>query len=73
MRNVTQATLHEISLVPYAVYETTSIGMRSADRFIIDGMVVPDPALEQKREMEELDKFSQVEAQFNQLKEHWLK
>ncbi len=73
VRNVTQATLHEISLVPYAVYETTSIGMRSADRFIIDGMVVPDPALEQKREIEELDKFAQVEAQFNQLKEHWLK
>jgi len=71
VRNVSQATLHEISLVPYAVYETTSIGMRSADRFIIDGLVVSDPASDQKRATEELDRFAQVEAQFNKLKDKW--
>lgn len=73
VRNVSQATLYEISLVPYAVYETTSIGMRSADRFIIDDLVLPDPAAEQKRATEELDQFAQVEAQFNKLKEQWIK
>ena len=73
VRNVSQATLFEISLVPFAVYETTSIGMRSADRFIIDDVVLPDPAAEQRRAETELDRFSQVEAQFNQLKDQWLK
>jgi HK97 family phage prohead protease len=73
VRNVSQATLYEISLVPFAVYETTSIGMRSADRFIIDDMILPDPAAELKRAATELDHFSQVEAQFNQLKDQWLK
>ena len=73
VRNVKQATLYEISLVPFAVYETTSIGMRSADRFIIDGMVLPDPTAEQKREREDLDKFKEIEDKFNQLKENWIK
>jgi len=73
VRNVKEATLYEISLVPFAVYETTSIGMRSADRFIIDGLVVPDPAYETKRVTEELDKFKEVEEKFNQLKGQWCK
>lgn len=73
VRNVSQATLHEISLVPYAVYETTSVGMRSADRIIIDGMVLPDPGMEQKRVMDELDQFKEIEEKFNNLKNHWLK
>jgi hypothetical protein len=47
--------------------------MRSADRFIIDGLVVPDPAYETKRVTEELDKFKEVEEKFNQLKGQWCK
>lgn len=73
VRNVRQATLYEISLVPFAVYETTSIGMRSAGQFIIDGMVLPDPTIEQKRTMDELNHFKEVEEQFNKLKEQWVK
>jgi hypothetical protein len=72
VRNVSQATLYEISLVPFAVYETTSIGMRSSDRLIINDLVLPDPAAEQKRAAQELDQFAQIEAQFNKLKEQWL-
>ena len=73
VRNVSQATLYEISLVPYAVYETTHIGLRSAGGLIIDGVILPDPAKELKRATEELDQFAQVEAQFNQLKDKWIK
>jgi HK97 family phage prohead protease len=72
VRNVSQATLYEISLVPFAVYETTSIGMRGADLFLLDDMVLPDPAAEQKRAATELDKFAEVEAQFNNMKTKWL-
>ena len=73
VRNVRQATLYEISLVPFAVYETTSVGLRSAGQFIIDGMMLPDPSAEQKRAVQELDHFKEVEEQFNQLKGQWLK
>ncbi len=73
VRNVRKATLYEISLVPFAVYETTSIGMRSAGQLIIDGMVLPDPTVEQKRAMDDLDKFKEVEDRFNKLKDNWLK
>jgi len=73
VRNVRQATLYEISLVPFAVYETTSIGMRSADHFIYDGMVLPDPTVEQKKARAELDQFKAIEDQFNRLKDHWIK
>lgn len=73
VRNVSQATLYEISLVPYAVYETTHIGLRSAEGFIVDGVILPDPAKEIQRMTAELDQFAQVETQFNQLKEQWLK
>lgn len=72
VRNVSQATLYEISLVPYAVYETTSVGMRSADRFIIDDLVLPDPAAEVRRATTELDRFKEVEDKFNSLKNKWL-
>jgi len=72
VRNVKQATLYEISLVPYAVYETTSVGLRGADQFIIDGMMLPDPSAEQKRIIDELDRFKEIEEQFNNLKEKWL-
>jgi len=73
VRNVSQATLHEISLVPYAVYETTSVGMRSADRIIIDGLVLPDPGIEQKRAMDDLERFREIEKQFEAMKEKWSK
>lgn len=73
VRNVSQATLYEISLVPVAVYETTSIGMRGADQFIIDGMMLPDPTSEQKRTMAEIDQFKAVEEKFHNLKSQWLK
>ena len=72
VRNVSQATLYEISLVPYAVYETTSVGLRGSGQFMIDGMMLPDPLAEQKRSMEELDKFKDIEEKFNNLKEKWL-
>ncbi len=73
VRNVSQATLYEISLVPVAVYETTSIGMRGADQFIVDGMILPDPTSEQKRAVAELDQFKEIEEKFNNLKKQWLK
>jgi len=73
VRNVTQATLYEISLVPFAVYETTSVGLRSSGSLIIDGIMLPDPAKEIKRATEELDQFKEIEEKFNKLKEHWLK
>jgi hypothetical protein len=73
VRNVSQATLYEISLVPYAVYESTSIGMRSSEFMVIDGLVLPDPTFEQKRTMEELNQFKDVEERFNKLKDVWLK
>jgi len=72
VRNVKQATLYEISLVPYAVYESTSVGMRGAGHLMIDGMMLPDPAAEQERTMAELDKFKDIEAKFNNLKGKWL-
>jgi len=71
VRNVTEATLYDISLVPFAVYETTSIVMRSADQFIIDGLVLPDPSTEQKRAVAELDQFKEIEERFNELKKQW--
>lgn len=73
VRNVSQATLHEISLVPYAVYETTSIGARSAEFMMVDGLMLPDPSAEQKRAEQELDDFKEIEEKFNNLKNHWLK
>lgn len=72
VRNVRQATLFEISLVPFAVYETTSVGLRGAGQFIIDGMMMPDPTTEQKRTMADLDQFKEVEEKFNNLKKQWL-
>ena len=71
VRNVRQATLYEISLVPFAVYETTSVGLRGAGQFIIDGLMLPDPSAEQKRTMAELDQFKEIEEKFNKLKEQW--
>jgi len=73
VRNVSQATLYEISLVPYAVYETTSVGMRGAGHYVVDGMLLPDPAAEIERSMKELDKFKNIEENFNNLKDEWLK
>ncbi len=73
VRNVSQATLYEISLVPNAVYETTSVGLRAAGQFLIDGMMFPDPTTEQKRAIDDLDQFKKIEEKFNNLKEHWLK
>jgi len=71
VRNVSQATLYEISLVPCAVYETTSIGMRGADSFLLDGMILTDPSIEQKRAITELDQFKEIEEKFNNLKKIW--
>jgi len=72
VRNVKQATLYEISLVPYAVYETTSVGLRGAGHLMIDGMILPDPLAEHERTIKELDQFKEVEEQFNNLKDKWL-
>ena len=73
VRNVSQATLHEISLVPNAVYETTSIGARSAEFMMVDGLLLPDPSAQQRMAEQELDNFKEIEAKFNNLKNHWLK
>lgn len=72
VRNVKQATLFEISLVPYAVYETTSVGMRSSDFMIVDGIALPDPSAVERRAMEDIEQFRKVEDQFNNLKKDWL-
>lgn len=72
VRNVRQATLYEISLVPYAVYETTSVGLRSSNALIIDGTVLPDPAKEMERAATELNQFKEIEEKFNNLKKKWL-
>lgn len=72
VRNVTQATLYEISLVPNAVYETTSIGARSSEFMMVDGLMLPDPSVEQRRAAQEIDNFKEIEEKYEQLK-HWLK
>jgi len=33
---------------------------------------LPDPSAEQKRIIDELDRFKEIEEQFNNLKEKWL-
>lgn len=71
VRNVKAATLYEISLVPFAVYETTSIGARSSEFMIVDDMVLPDPSFEQKRAEVELNQFKEIEEKFNNLKKIW--
>jgi HK97 family phage prohead protease len=71
VRNVSQATLYEISLVPNAVYETTHIGLRSSDALIIDGLILPDPAKEVKRAAAELDQFREIEEKYEKLKTQW--
>jgi HK97 family phage prohead protease len=73
VRNVREATLFEISLVPFAVYETTSIGMRSAEFMIVDWFFLPDPSFQHKKVEAELKQFMKTEEQFNKLKEQWLK
>jgi hypothetical protein len=72
VRNVRQATLYEISLVPFAVYETTSIGMRSAEFMVMDDVVLPDPSYEERRAEVELKQFKELDDKFNALKKQWL-
>ena len=72
VRNVREATLFEISLVTFAVYETTSVGMRSAEFMVVDGMVLPDPSYEEKRAEREIEQFKKFDDQFNKLKNQWL-
>lgn len=72
VRNVREATLYEISLVPLAAYETTSIGMRSSEFMVINGTVLPDPTFQLKKVETELNQFKAIEEQFNNLKKIWL-
>jgi HK97 family phage prohead protease len=72
VRNVRDATLFEISLVPFAVYETTSIGQRSSEFMIVDGLVFPDPTFEQRKMEADLNQFKAIEEKFNNLKKVWL-
>lgn len=72
VRNVREATLYEISLVPFAVYETTSVGARSSEFLIVDDTVLPDPAFEAKMAEQDLKKFQEVEEQFNKLRDRWI-
>lgn len=72
VRNVRKATLYEISLVPCAVYETTSVGARSSEFVIVDNIVLPDPVFEARMAEQDLRKFQEVEEKFNNLRQKWL-
>lgn len=72
VRNVRDATLFEISVVPFPVYESTSVYARSAELMIIDGMVLPDLMAEERKVEAELNNFKLIEEKFNNLKKTWL-
>jgi len=72
VRNVRDATLFEISVVTFPVYESTSVYSRSSELMIVDGVVLPDLEAEIKEAEAEPDQFKLIEEKFNNLTKTWL-
>lgn len=74
VRNVRDATLFEISVVTFPVYESTSIYSRSSEFMIVDDVVLDyvseEKVVEQMRTEEE--RFKNLDDKFESLKKQWL-
>jgi HK97 family phage prohead protease len=74
VRNVKDATLYEISVVTFPVYESTSVYARNAELMIVDGIVL-DCASEEKiaEQMKAKDeRFKNAMDKFESLKKIWI-
>jgi len=72
VRNVRDATLFEISVVTFPVYESTSVYSRNGDLLIVDGVVLSDVEAETKKAEVGADQFKLIEEKFNNLTKTWL-
>jgi len=72
IRNVRDATLFEISVVTFPVYESTSVYSRASELTIVNDEVLPDPDVEIEEVKAEVDQFKLIEEKFNNLKKMWL-
>ena len=74
VRNVRDATLFEISVVTFPVYESTSIYSRSSEFMIVDDVVLDyvseEKVIEQMRT--EAERFKNLDDKFESLKKQWL-
>lgn len=74
VRNVRDATLFEISVVTFPVYESTSVYSRSSEFMIVDDVVLDyvseEKVVEQTRT--EAERFKNLDDKFESLKKQWL-
>jgi len=71
VRNVRDATLYEISVVTYPVYESTSVYARSGELVVVDGNIILDytpPEKIAERESERAERFNNLISEFESLK-----
>jgi len=74
VRNVRDATLFEISVVTFPVYESTSVFARASEFMVIDGVVLD--CISEERIVEQMkteaERFKNLDDKFESLKKQWL-